>query len=249
MAVAKRAVQQVISKNIETKQSVNKVDTKNILHNRINIIDSNMFNTTPGTADPMTSDVLNRIGDEVNLRGISLKFLVEQQVYLADVTYRFMIIKSAKGDTPTDNTLFSGLSGAKIIDQINIERYTVVFSKTFSLHSRPMVTGNSISGTGLMLQGSSGPTTGTQLVGGTVATELFNAGSRPTRVVKIWIPGKKLFRNGVIKYESNSAQTKFFDYHFLCFAYINSEADSSNSGTVIGGLVKHYYRQMYYKDA
>ena len=154
MAVAKRAVQQVIAKNIETKQSVNKVDTKNILHNRINIIDSSMFNTTPGTGDPMTSDVLNRVGDEVNLRGLSLRFLVEQQVYLADVSYRFMIIKSAKGDTPTDATLFSGLSLAKIIDQINIERYTVVYSKTFSLHSRNQTTGNPQSATLLQTQGA-----------------------------------------------------------------------------------------------
>ena len=206
-----------------------------------------MFNTSQGTSDPMVAtDTLNRVGDEINLKGLSLRFLLEQQVYLSDVTYRCMIIKSAKGDTPTLGTLFMGLSTCKVLDHINTERYSVVYSKTLKITARNMVPGNNTSGTAFMVQGASGPTTGTQTNG---TTDILNASSRPTRVVKIWIPGSKLFKNGVIRYENNSAQTKFFDYHFIMYAYINSDADSNNSGNVIAALMKHYICQIYYKDA
>lgn len=49
-----------------------------------------------------------RVGDDVNLRGVSCKMMLELSVGYSNVTVRIMIIKSAKGDTPTRDTLFSG---------------------------------------------------------------------------------------------------------------------------------------------
>jgi hypothetical protein len=48
----------------------------------------------------MTGDV-NRIGDKTNLRGISLKMMIELNERFSDVTYRLILVCSSKGDTPT----------------------------------------------------------------------------------------------------------------------------------------------------
>lgn len=38
--------------------------------------------------------------------------------------YRILVVKCAKGDTPTSSTIWTGTSGNKMIDTINSERYT-----------------------------------------------------------------------------------------------------------------------------
>ena len=35
------------------------------------------------------------------------------------------------------------------------------------------------------------------------------------------VPGKRFARNGILQYENGSVQTKFFDYHFIIYAYSN----------------------------
>jgi len=214
------------------------------------VIDSGLFNTSQGDTDPMTLDTLNRTGDEVNLRGLSLRFLLEMHQSHSDVTFRAMIIKSAKGDTPTLATLFNGLSTCKILDQINTERYSVIYSKTFKMTARNVGVGDQYQATYGITQGTGGsaPATGAFLSGGG-GTFANNPLGRAVKVMKIWIPGSKLFKNGVIKYENASTQTKFFSYHFVVYSYINTEADTGDTGTVLSAFMKHYICQMYFKDA
>jgi hypothetical protein len=45
--------------------------------------------------------------------------------------HRMFVVKKTKGDTPNADTFFTGLSGNKMIDTINKERFTVLLSKTF----------------------------------------------------------------------------------------------------------------------
>jgi hypothetical protein len=45
--------------------------------------------------------------------------------------------------------------------------------------------------------------------------------SRTSRVVELWIPGKKFTKSGVITYEDNSIQVKKIDYHVVLYAYSN----------------------------
>ncbi len=45
------------------------------------------------------------------------------------------VIKKAKGDTCDRSTFFTGLSGNKMIDTINTERFTVIKSKTFKIQA------------------------------------------------------------------------------------------------------------------
>jgi hypothetical protein len=40
-----------------------------------------------------------------------------------------MIVKSAKGDTPAQSTLFNGVSGNKMMDALNTERFTIIYQK------------------------------------------------------------------------------------------------------------------------
>jgi len=202
----------------------------------------------------MTSDSLNRIGDEINVRGLSVRFMMDMALNHSDVTFRAMIIKSAKGDTPTIDTLFCGLSPCKLLDNINTERYSVVFSKTFKMTARNMTMPGRQAEYANQTQGTNGPSTG---VGthdiylpdtGTVYNN-FQAQGKATRLMKIWIPGSKLFRNGVCRYENGSTQVKFFNYHFIVYSWSNSDANIDPAQNVINGTLKHYVCQMYYKDA
>jgi hypothetical protein len=70
--------------------------------------------------------------------------------------------------------------------------------------------GNSTSGSILQTQGTGGPATGTAFDISTDGTT--DSLSAATRIVKIWLPGKKFTKTGVLKYENNSPQVKFFDY-------------------------------------
>lgn len=233
---------------METKQSNHTVATSNIYHNKIAIIDTNLFATTQGITDPMVSDTANRIGDEINVRGLSVRFMLDMALNQSDVTYRAMIIKSAKGDTPTIDTLFNGLSPCKLLDNINTERYTVVFSKTFKMVARNQTIPGTQSDFSNQTQGATGASTGVGYLTVTGGLD-YSAQGKATKLMKIWIPGSKLFRNGVCKYENGSTQVKFFNYHFIVYSWSNSDANVDPAQNVINGLLKHYVCQMYYKDA
>jgi hypothetical protein len=59
--------------------------------------------------------------------------MVELNERYSDVTCRMFVVKKAKGDTLDASTFFTGLSANKMIDTVNRERFTVVYSKTFKL--------------------------------------------------------------------------------------------------------------------
>lgn len=143
-------------------------------------------------------------------------------------TFRIFIVKSAKGDPPTINNFFNNLSGNKMIDTLNTDRYTILASKTFSIRQ---------SSTGMAEAGiqdvGSGYTKGTPLI------------SRASRIVKLWVPGSKLIKSKTLTYENGSQQPKFYDYHLLYFAY-------SNYSTTVNyyvGRINDEVIQLYYKDA
>lgn len=246
--LAKKIVAQQLNRNIETKQSVNTYVNTQLIHNRLTMIDSAMFSTTQGDQDPMTQNTQNRTGDEINCIGLSMRFLLEMQQSFSDVTFRILMVKAAKGDTPTLATLFNGLTPCKLLDSYNTERYTIMYSKTIKLTARNPGVGDQSQATYGIVQGAGGPATGAFLSGpgGNFAN---NPLGLATRVFKIWLPGKKMFRNGIIKYENASAQTKFFNYHLMIYSYVNNEADTGDVGTLATGKVRHYVSQMYYKDA
>lgn len=195
----------------------------------------------------MITDSLNRIGDEINVRGLSVRFMMDMALNHSDVTFRAMIIKTAKGDVPTIDTLFCGLSPCKLLDNINTERYSVVFSKTFKMTARNMTIPDGTSAFSNQTQGAGGASTGVGFLAS--GANNYAAQGKATRLMKIWIPGSKLFRGGVCRYENGSTQVKFFNYHFMVYSWSNSDANIDPAQNVINGILKHYVCQMYYKDA
>lgn len=219
-----------MSKTVETKHAnYTSTDGPEIFHNNFVSLDNAVLKTTPGPFDPTLNNADCRIGDEINLRGVKFKMMVELNERYSDVTHKLLIVKAAKGDVPTRDTLFNGLSGNKMIDTINTERYTILASKTFKLKAPAQGTGGAVGVNGLAN-----------------ASDVNQLLSRATRIVTLWVPGKKFRKGGRIQYEQGSSQPKFFDYHVVLYAYSNW---SCLQDVYYVSRVNDYVKTMYYKDA
>lgn len=183
----------------------------------------------------MNTNTSNRLGDEIMLKGVSLKGMVELNERFSDVTIRILVVKCAKGDTPTRATLFTGTSGNKMLDTLQTERYTVIAQKYLKLKAPNT--------------GTQGPAVSDAIFGppGNVrASDADTVLSRATKIWKMWIPGTKFKKNRKIVYENGLTQTKFFDYHVLMYAYSNY---STNQDVWYVARSNDYIKTMYYKDA
>lgn len=232
-------------KSVETKKAnYTTTDGNEIYHNNFITLTPNILATTQGTADPQGPTNQNcRIGDEVMLRGVSLRMMVELNERYSDVTLRLMVIRAAKGDTPTRANLFNGLSGNKMLDSVNNERFTVMYQKYIKMKSPGF--GVSSTGGGTTTVGTLGPPPAPD-AGIRFDASNYNMLSRATKIVKVWIPGSRFGRKGKIVYEDNSSQVKFFDYHVLLYAYSNY---STNQDLWYVARVNDYVQQIYFKDA
>lgn len=239
--IMRQIVQKTMNKNVETKTACySTTDGNQIAHNNFISMTPQILATTQGVQDPTTSNQDCRIGDEIKLKGVSLKMMVELNERYSDVTFRLLVIKAAKGDVPTRATLFNGLSQNKMMDTINTERYTVMFQKYFKMRAP----GHGVS------NGSGGTTEVSEIPFGNAGIEYapvtYNVISKGTKIVKVWIPGRRFARSGIIKYEHGSSQPKFFDYHVLLYAYSNYV---TNQDVWNVARLNEYVQQLYYKDA
>lgn len=238
-SAARRAVTQQLNKKAETKTACySTTDGGQIYHNNFISMTPNILATTQGTNDAITSNQNCRIGDQINLRGVSLKMMVELNERYSDVTLRLLIVRAAKGDTPTRATLYNGLSGNKMLDTINTERYTIIFQKYIKLKSPNPSVSN-------LLGASTEVSDGITNAGIEASNRTDTLLSRATKIVKVWIPGTKMVKNGIVKYEDNSSQCKFFDYHVLLYAYSNYT--TAQDQWYIARL-NDYVQQVYFKD-
>jgi hypothetical protein len=130
----------------------------------------------------------------------------------------------------------AAVSGNKMIDTFDRERYSLIAQQYFKLKAPNL--------------GSWGTTTAGMAGSG----EVTAAGSdmvlsRSTKIIKPYIPGRKFGKRGNITYENGSQQFKSFDYLVLLFAYANySAADASASAYYVARLNDSVI-QLYYKDA
>lgn len=190
--------------------------------------DLNPFQTSQGAGDPMIANSGQRIGDQITIKGVKFTGFFEGALARSKVHFRIMLIKFAKGDTPTRDTLFQGKSNNKMLDMINTERYTVVWQTKFNVqppNSAP---------TGVT-PGVSGQTLGS------------TPGVTGNRIINAWIPGAKFGKQGVIKYEdSSNSQVKFYDYRFFIMAY---DWYGTPQDVNVVGIINECYSVIYYKDA
>jgi len=112
--VAKRL--NFLTKTIETKSGVRQIaDGTKYLRNNLYNISSNFMMTTLGISDSETS-IGNRIGDKISLSGVAFTMMLELNERYSDVTIRMFVVRSAKGDTPTTDTLWNRASCNKMLD-------------------------------------------------------------------------------------------------------------------------------------
>jgi len=226
------AVRRAISKNVETKSAcISSSDYIQIGHNGfVGIEYQTLLATTQGITDPQSTNTLCRIGDQINLKSISIRMMLELNERYSDVSFRILVIKSAKGDTVDTNTVFCNLSGNKMLDRINKERYTILYEKWGKIKAP---------NTGAITVQS----TGSGLFDGD-ADRTF---SRATKLVKINLPGSLFGKDGLITYENGSSQVKFYDYSVCIWAYSNYTTSSALAYNVLA--VNDYVKEMWYKDA
>lgn len=236
--VARRAAAQVMNRLVETKSGVRPfADGTQIAHNDFVVIDSQPLATTQGTSDSEASQG-TRIGDKIKLQGLSFKGMLELNERYSDVTFRIMLIRSAKGDLPNNATMWQGLSANKMLDHFNNERYTLIAQKWLKIRAA-----NTGQNSGNINVGVGAGTEYTHdAVGDDYATQ-----SRATKLFKIWVPGDKLAPGGYLQYENQSSQPKFHDYHAIIYAHSNYS--TSNVITYYVGRVNDAFVKIYYKDA
>lgn len=243
--VIQRAFKKYLYKEAETKNSQSDIsDYQQIEHNSFkNIFPNNILATTPGVNDPTSGNTQNRIGDKITLLKCQIKMMLELNERYSDVTYRIIVTKSARGDTPTINTLFKGLSGNKMLDEINYEKYSVIYQKWGKIKAPNLSVGGAPSQTATVVP------TGVYFA---ADDPKANYQSRATRIVVINIPGSKFAKGGVIQYEgpANSTLQKFFDYNVFVYAYSNYSTAAPTSVTAGYNVlaVNDAFVRLFYKD-
>lgn len=175
----------------------------------------------------MTKDNFQRIGDKISIKGLLVKGFFEGALSRSKVYFRVMLIRGAKGETFNRANLFKGMSDNKMLDQLNTERFSVVWQKIFTV-TPPNPAASGVSASGEVTGASPGGITG-------------------NKIIKAWIPGRKFGRDGVITYEDGSqTQVKFYDYRFVVLAYdwYGTPQDVNNVGRI-----NEMYSCVYFKDA
>jgi len=230
------AIRRTLFKNAESKQSVyTSTDYQQIGHNSFIIIaPNNILATNQGVQDPENSQLLNRIGDQITLMKVQFRMMLELNERYSDVTYRILLVRSPRGDTPTTATLFNGVSGNKMLDTLNYQRYTVIHEKWGKIKAPPLSMGLSAT--------QDGTSTGIYY---SAENRLFN--SRATQIIKFDVDGSKFSKSKIIQYDSdNSNVQKTYDYNLLIYAYSNFSTSQLLGYNVLA--VNDYYHRMVYKD-
>lgn len=201
-------------------------------HNRTTILQAqgggplNPFRSANSTDEPMGVGGA-RIGDEVRVKGLLIRGMVENSANRPKVYYRIMLVKMAKGDTLDDSTFFQGNSTNRMLDQLNTERYTIIAQKIFN--AQPSNVAHTSYNEAGEPQGTGG-------------------GGQATRLFKLWIPGSKFGPDGRVQYENNAqTQVKFFDYRIVMMTY-DWRVSPTITATNIGQL-NECYTKLYFKDA
>ena len=230
-----------LTRMIETKEACFKTTRPGVIpvpqgfdHNEPRVIDfdgtlsNNIFTREQGLSDPMGNSKINMIGDSYKLQGLSCHFFFENPYRRSKTYYRIMFLRGPRGAAFTD--CFKGNCGNKMIDQFNTEKYRIIASKTVTVTPSNTVA-QTATGTGEAVLLNVNPNTTTY-------------GGVATRVIKMWIPGTKITKSGIISYENQSNDVKFYDYRWVmvCYDWNGTPSDINTVGTINEGYVKIYYK-------
>ena len=131
------AVRRTLFKNAETRHSKSSSqDNLAVSHNNSVLLASNILFTSQGVSDSEIGNTANRIGDKITLLKVDFAMMLELNQRFSDVSYRIMLIKSVKDDVPSTSNIFNNLSGNKILDTFNYERYDILHQKWGKITTR-----------------------------------------------------------------------------------------------------------------
>lgn len=222
-----------LTRMIETKEGCYKTSAVNVgyLHNVPALIangapGNNIFAKSNGTDDPMNGNALVIIGDQISLKGVKATFMLENSPQRSRVFYRIMFLRGPRGATFLD--LFKGISGNKMIDQFNTEKYKIIASKRVTVSSANAAMG-------LVAFGKPYIDNATGVV----------YGGEAQKIVNFWIPGKAITKSGNLQYENNSSNVKFYDYRWVMLCYDMYGALETDD---VGRINEGYFK-IYFKDA
>lgn len=230
------AIRQAVASN-ETRCSMFGIsDGQAIAHNNFLTLESSLFSLAP---DILTNEGGSSywkkgvIGNSYYCRGVSFRFMLENFNDRPHVIYRFMVVRAAHGNTPNRADLFEGLSGNKMLDYIDKDKYTVVYQKWISVKAHN-------GGTNAAPSGTTGISSG--------AEDRF---TNPKKIVKIYMPVNKVIKlqdysdRETIDGVANRQRQKDFNFHVLLYAYDNyfTLQDINNVG-----YVNDYVSKMYNKE-
>jgi hypothetical protein len=232
-----------ISRTIETKENQWKTQVDvGYLHNRLAVINNtngqilNIFSMDQGVLDQGNGAVAgaNRIGDQITVKSVVFKLFIENALNRPKVFYDIMLVRCAKGDVVSTATLFKGNAGNKMIDMIDRERYSIVARKRFTVSASNPTASNSEIPSGAPID--------------TEVTGIVNAGMA-TKIVTIYVPGRKFGKGGKITYENQApSQVKFFDYRWYIMCYDWYGTPDGGAGNIVGRINEGYCK-IYFKDA
>lgn len=124
-----------LSKTIKTKSGVIQIsDDTEYLHNTLYNMSSIFPRTNQGDNDNENSQG-QRVGDKLHLVGVSFTMMLELNERYSDVTFRMMVVRSAKGNTPDGSSPWQGASGNKMLYTFNTQRYSILRTKYVKITS------------------------------------------------------------------------------------------------------------------
>lgn len=228
----------------ETKLSINNVSpNQEYPHNRCKApILNDLLQTIQGTGNEV-SQVGERNGDHIIMKGLGIRMLLEKNVNIEQLRVRIMVIKSRRGYfTPGVNLLTttdiyrqaSGASTPTIMDYTKKRVITVLYSKWITIKSY-----NALIQTGGTEPPQPSPGVFTPFTQG-LAT------SKNSYYLNTYLTAKQLGlgKSGNITYEPGSTNVKDFDYSLVLVPYVSYDYSTGTTCMRVNDVIT----TMYYID-
>jgi len=234
----KKVIKATINREIETKTTItNFSDGAQYLHMSINTLDANPYITTPGVGDPSgaadgTTVSANRIGSEVLAKGVRYKIFVENNERFGQVKHRFLFVKCERGQLYDNASIWMGRTDNKLLDDINHEKITVLYDKTFTINAPNMFAfgSNPVEDSSLEV-----------IPHGTFHGFSNYISSQPgSKIITIYVPYAKDNKPKKLVYNDQN-QPKFFDYALLYMPYVVEHTSTTLNVAKINDMSKVFY--------
>lgn len=214
-------------------------DNQAIGHNNFIYLENSLFALRLQTIsnDFTTIPKGSVVGSRYFAKGVSFRFMLENPADRPYVIYRFMVIKAAHGNNPTRADLFEGVTGNKLLDYVDTDKYTIEFQRWIHVKAPNAGTQSAANANGTY---NAADFSGTE----TVMTT-------PKKVVKLYWPCKKHIRlhdysdRETIDGLTDRQRPKNFNHYVLIYAYDNYITPQDLT-TV--GRVNDYVSKIYVKD-